>query len=424
MAPSTPPPSGTAHPSTSPATRITLSPTGTNTPIPTPLHPKATLPLLTACVFLIGTGEWVMVGLLPTLAADLNRPLPAVGRLVTWYALVVTVAGPVVTVAVLRLSRRRALLGLLGVFVVGNAGAALADGAGMLAAARVVTALTHSTSFATALVIAVSAAPAAQRGRAIAVVAAGWNLATVLGAPLGTWIGGRYGWRTTFGGIAALSVLVLIAVALVVRPPEPRTRPAPRAEVRSLLGRDAIRVLAVTVLAQAGLFTLHTYIAPLLDDVSGFSPDAVTLLLAVFGGGALLGNVLDGRFADRAPQRALPATLLTLAAVLAALAVASHARWSAALTVLVLGVVSAVLIPLLQERALAAAPGAPTLITAVTASAFNLGTAGGSALGGQALGSGLALDDLAWLGGLLVTAAAVLAAVRPGRVPSRAPAAP
>ncbi|MBZ4321513.1 MFS transporter [Streptomyces sp. SCA2-4] len=365
-----------------------------------------------------------MVGLLPELAADLKQPIPAVGGLVTGYALVVTVAGPVVTVAMLRLPRRRALMALLVVFAAGNAGAALAGGVGALAVARMVTALTHSTAFATALVIAVSAAPAAHRGRAISVVAAGWNLATVLGTPLGTWVGGRYGWRTTFWGIAALSVLVLVAVAVLVRPVEPSQRPAPRAEVRALLGRGTARVLAVTVLAQAGLFTLYTYISPLLGDVSGFDADAVTLLLAAFGAGALLGNVLGGRLADRDPERALRATLLVLAAVLASFALSSHARWTAALTVLVLGLVSAALIPLLQERALAAAPGAPTLITAVTASAFNLGTAGGSALGGQALGSGsglgggggggMGLDDLAWLGGLVVAAAAVLAFKRPG----------
>ncbi len=351
-----------------------------------------------------------MVGLLPGLAAELRQPLPAVGSLVTWYALVVTVAGPVVTVAVLRLPRRRALLGLLVLFIAGNAAAALAGGLGTLAAARMVTALTHSTAFATALVIAVSTTTTAHRGRAIAVVAAGWNLATVLGAPLGTWIGGRYGWRATFWGIAILSALVLLAVAALVRPADPGTRPAPRAEVRALLGRGPARVLAATVLAQAGLFTVHTYISPLLGDVSGFSANAVTLLLAAFGVGALFGNVLGGRLADRAPEHALRTTLFVLAAVLASLALASHTRPTAALTVPLLGLVTAALIPLLQERALAAVPGAPTLITAVTASAFNLGTAGGSALGGQALGSGLGLHDLPWLGALVVTAAATLTA--------------
>ncbi|MEU5127633.1 MFS transporter [Streptomyces mobaraensis] len=402
MAPSTPP--GTVpHPTPAPP----VQPPNSRRSQP---HPAAVLATLTACVFLVGTSEWVMVGLLPGLAAELRQPLPAVGSLVTWYALVVTVAGPVVTVAVLRLSRRRALLALLGLFIAGNAAAALADGLGTLAAARMATALTHSTAFATALVIAVSTTPAAHRGRAISVVAAGWNLATVLGAPLGTWIGGRYGWRATFWGIAVLGGLVLLAVAALVRPPDPRTRPAPRAEVRALLGRGPARVLAVTVLTQAGLFTVHTYISPLLGDVSGFSANAVTLLLATFGVGALLGNVMGGRLADRAPERALGATLFVLAAVLASLTLTSHTRPTAALTVPLLGLVTAVLIPLLQERALAAAPGAPTLITAVTASAFNLGTAGGSALGGQALGSGLGLHDLPWLGALVVTAAAALAA--------------
>ncbi|MCT2594664.1 MFS transporter [Streptomyces sp. N2-109] len=369
------------------------------------------LATLTTCVFLVGTAEWVMVGLLPDLSADLDLPLPAVGSLVTWYALTVTVAGPLVTVLLLRFDRKRALLGLVALFVAGNATAALAGGFGMLVAARMVTALTHSTAFAVALVIAVSMSPAAYRGRAISVVAAGWNLATVFGAPLGTWIGGQYGWRATFWSIAGLSALALAAVAVLVRAPAAKTVPRAGAEVRALLDRRVATVLVIVIAAQAGLFTVYTYVVPLLREVSGFGPTAATVLLAVFGFGALSGNVLGGRLADRAPWGALCVLLAGLASVLGLFTFTSRAQVTAAVTVLVLGMIAGALIPLLQERALAAAPGAPTLVTAVVASAFNLGIAGGSGLGGEALGGGFGLGDgpggglglgqLPWIGGLV-----------------------
>ncbi|MFE0335517.1 MFS transporter [Streptomyces sp. NPDC058955] len=366
--------------------------------------------MLTACVFVVGTAEWVMVGLLPQLSADWHRPLPAVGSLVTWYALVVTIAGPLVTVGMLQLARRPTLLVLLGIFVAGNLAAALAGSFNLLVAARMLTALAHSTAFATAMVIAVDMVPAARRGRAVAVVTAGWNLATVLGAPLGTWIGDHFGWRTTFGAIATLAALVLCGVAALVRPPTAHEAARPGGEVRGLLRPRVALVLAIIVVAQGGLFTAYTYIAPLLQQVSGFTPSAVTTLLALFGLGAVGGNLLGGRLADHAPWAGLCVLLAGLAAALAVFSFTSRIRWTAAVTVLALGVIAAALIPLLQDRTLAAAPAAPTLVTAISASAFNLGVAGGSQLGGHALTAGLTLTDLPWIGGLLAGGAVLIAA--------------
>ncbi|MER5478640.1 MFS transporter [Streptomyces sp. NPDC002734] len=386
------------------------APLETETTVSSVRHCGAALAVLTACVFVVGTAEWVMVGLLPELSADWHRPLPTVGSLVTWYALVVTVAGPLVTLGMLRLARRHALLVLLGVFVAGNLAAALAGSFNALVAARMLTALTHSTAFATAMVIAVAMMPAARRGRAIAVVTAGWNLATVLGAPLGTWIGDHYGWRITFWAITALAALVLCSVTVLVRPPALRAIPRPLDEVRGLLRLRVGLVLTIIAVAQAGLFTAYTYIAPLLQQVSDFTPSAVTTLLALFGLGAVAGNVLGGRLADRASWAGLCSLLVALAGVLAAFGFTSRIQWTSALTVLVLGVVAAALIPLLQERALAAAPAAPTLVTAISASAFNLGVAGGSQLGGYALTTGLALTDLPWTGALLAAGAVLIAA--------------
>jgi DHA1 family inner membrane transport protein len=374
------------------------APASPEAPALSALRRTTVLAVLTGCVFVVGTAEWVMVGLLPRLSADLHRPLPATGSLVTWYALVVTVAGPLVTVLMLRVARRRALLMLLAVFVAGNLAAALAGSFGAL------------MMFALAMVIAVTMVPAARRGRAVAIVTAGWNLATVLGAPLGTWVGDNYGWRTTFWAIATLAALVLCAVAALVRPPAPQEGARPGSEVRAVFRPRVALVLAIIVVAQAGLFTTYTYIAALLRQVSGFTPTAVTTLLALFGLGAVGGNVLGGRIADRSPQAGLCALLTALTSVLAAFAFTSRIQWAAAATVLVLGVIAAALIPLLQDRALAAAPEAPTLVTAISASTFNLGVAGGSRLGGQALTAGLTLPDLPWIGALLAGGGVLLAA--------------
>ncbi|MCX5328641.1 MULTISPECIES: MFS transporter [unclassified Streptomyces] len=371
---------------------------------------RAVLALLTACVFVMGTAEWVMVGLLPELSTDLHRPLPTVGVLATVYALVVAVAGPVVTLGMLGITRHRTLLILLGVFVAGNAAAALATGSGVLAAARMLTALTHSTVFATALVIAVTTVPGGRRGRAIAVITAGWNLAMVLGAPLGTWIGDHYGWRTTFAGIAILGAAILTATSVLVRPAAPETAGRPGGEVREMLKPKVAAVLALIVVAQAVLLTTYTYIAPLLRQVSGFTAAGVTTLLALFGLGSIAGNILGGRLADRAPWAALCALLAVLATVLAAFTLTSQSRWAAAATVLILGVIAGALIPLLQDRALASALKAPTLVTAVSASAFNLGVAADSTLGGRAVTAGSSLDDLPWISALVTLAAVGLAA--------------
>lgn len=185
-----------------------------------------------------------------------------------------------------------------------------------------------------------------------------------------------------------------------------------------MLRPRAALVLAIIVVAQAGLFTTYTYIAPLLRQVSGFTDSAVTLLLALFGLGAVGGNILGGRLADRAPWAGLCTVLTALAGVLAAFTLTSEVQWAAATTVLTLGVIAAALIPLLQDRALAAAPEAPTLVTAISASAFNLGVAGGSQLGGQALTTGLTLHDLPWTGALVAGGAVLLAAAAARRSPT------
>ncbi|MGY0062382.1 MFS transporter [Streptomyces sp. LZ34] len=389
---------------------------------------RLALGALAACLFVVVTAEYVVVGLLPELSDDLRVSVPTAGLLVTGYALATTVGGPLVTALTLRAPRKRALLGLLVVFTAGNLVAASADGFGLLMAARVLTALTHSTFFAITLVTAAAMVPEARRGRAVAFVSTGLNLATVLGAPLGTWIGNAHGWRAVFWTLGAVSALAFVAVGLFVPAIRPDATPRLRDGLAALRARRAVVLLAVTLVAETGFFVVYTYIAPILGGVAGFGERSVTALLVVFGGGALVGNIVGGRLADRRPQGSLRALIGALATGLAVFAVTSHWAATAAVTVFGLGVVAFALVPVLQTRAVAAAPDAPTLAVSAYTSVFNLAIAAGSWLGGRVLGSGgLGLTTLAPVGALVVLAALGLAADRvftgrggvTGRRPSR-----
>jgi MFS transporter, DHA1 family, inner membrane transport protein len=371
---------------------------------------RLALGALAACLFVVVTAEYVVVGLLPGLSDDLRVSVPTAGLLVTGYALATTVGGPLVTALTLRAPRKAALLGLLVVFTAGNLVAASADGFGLLMAARVLTALTHSTFFAITVVTAAAMVPEARRGRAVAFVSMGLNLATVLGAPLGTWIGNTHGWRAVFWALGAVSALAFVAVGLLVPAIRPDAAPRLRDGLVALRARRAVVLLAVTLVTQTGFFVVYTYIAPILGDVTGFGERSVTALMVVFGGGALVGNIVGGRLADRRPQGSLRALIGAMAAGLAVFAVTSHWAATAVVTVFGLGVVAFALVPVLQTRAVAAASDAPTLAVSAYTSVFNLAIAAGSWLGGRVLGSGgLGLTALAPVGALVVLAGLGLA---------------
>ncbi|MGP4021536.1 MFS transporter [Saccharopolyspora sp. 5N708] len=353
---------------------------------------------LMACVFAIGTAEYAVIGVLPDIAIDLRVSVGMTGLLVTGYALTVALAGPVVTAVTTRMPRKALLIGLIAVFAAGNALAAVAGSFGLLMIARVLAALVHSTFFAVGLVQAVSLVAEERRGWAIAVVSAGLNLATVFGAPLGTFIGHEFGWRVTFWSIAALSLVATGLVAVSVPTAAEVGTSSLRTEIKSLGSRAVFVVVAVTVLTQIALFTPYTYITTILTDVSGFAAEAVAWLLMAFGVGGLVGNLVGGRLADVAPWGSVRGLLAGMAVVLGVFGLAAESRIAAGVGVFVLGVVSCALIPALQSRAFAAAAGAPTLTVAVNTSAFNLGNAGGAWIGGRVLDGGGSPHWLIWIG--------------------------
>ncbi|WP_107101880.1 MFS transporter, partial [Streptomyces silaceus] len=382
------------------------------------------LPLfsLMLCVFGVGTAELVVAGILPAIAGDLDVSLSDAGLLVTAYALGVVVAGPVVTLAGSRIPRKPLLLGLMTLFVLSNALAALAPGYGVLMTARVLSALTHCTLFAVCIVVASGMAAPGKEASAVSQVAVGLNLATVLGVPLGVLIEQHLGWRAAFWSIAALSLLALALVAALL-PADDGTAErggGAAAELRVLRGRRVQLAIVITALAMAAVFTAYTFVTPILTDLGGFAPSTVSWLLLLLGGGSLVGNLIGGRLADRALMPSLVGVLAVLGADLALMALGARVSWLLIALLVVFGAAYFAVMPALQARILTSAgDGAPTLAVAVNIGAFNLGIAFGAWFGGRLLGLDLGLRVVIAAAALL-SWAAMLIAVRELAVDRRA----
>lgn len=357
------------------------------------------IPLLALAIsaFAIGTTEFVIMGLLPNVARDLAVSIPSAGLLVTGYALGVAVGAPLLAVLTSRMPRKLALQLLMAVFVVGNVLCAVAPGYGLLMVARVVTSFAHGSFFGIGAVVAASLVPAEKRASAIALMFTGLTLANVLGVPFGTFIGQEFGWRATFWIVAGLGVLSALGVTALV-PNRHDAGPSNLGhEVRVLKDRQVWLALAMTVIGFGGVFVVFTYIAPILEQVGGFSPRGVTLVLVLFGVGLTIGNTIGGKLADRALMPSLMGILIALALVMAVFATTSHSQTGTIVTVFVWGIAAFATVPPLQTRVVEKAKAAPNLASTLNIGAFNVGNAGGAWLGGVVLERGHALDSLPWV---------------------------
>jgi DHA1 family inner membrane transport protein len=371
------------------------------------------LPLLALAIasFGIGTTEFIIMGLLPDLSRDLGVSIPRAGMLVTAYALGVTFGAPLVALAMARLPRKTALLALLGVFIVGNFLCAVAPTYTLLLLARILTALCHGAFFGIGAVVASGLVPREQRSRAIALMFAGLTLATIFGVPAGTALGQWAGWRASFWAIVPIGVIATIAVAVLV------PRQAEAAPVRLLREFGVLRrpqvllAMSMSTLSSASLFSVFTYITPLLENVTGLSPHSVTFVLVLFGVGVTIGNLVGGRLADWRQTPALIGIFLVYALVGAVLVYASHAAVPAIVCVLVWGAVSLSPGAALQTRVVDHAFEAPNLASTLNQSAFNLGNAIGAWTGGAALSLGASYDRLPWLASGFAASALVLALI-------------
>jgi len=352
---------------------------------------------LTAGAFGIGTTEFIIMGLLIQVAADMHVSVPAAGLLISGYALGVFVGAPLLTLATRRLPRKSVLLALMAIFTAGNTACALAPDYTTLMLARVLTSLAHGTFFGVGSVVATGLVAENRRASAIATMFAGLTVATLLGVPFGAWFGLMLGWRAAFWAVAAIGVVAFVVLAIFVPGGVGRVEKA--ASIReelAVLARPQVQLgLAMTVLGFAGLFTVFTYIQPILTRLTGFSDQAVSPILLVFGAGLSLGNLAGGRFADRSMSRALIGTLAGLAVVLVALAPGLFAKVPAVLLVGLLGAAAFATVAPLQLRVLEKAGTAGlNLASSLNIAAFNLGNALGAWLGGETIDRGLGLAAL------------------------------
>jgi DHA1 family inner membrane transport protein len=366
---------------------------------------------LTAGAFGIGTTEFVIMGLLLQVATDLHVTIAGAGLLISGYALGVAVGAPLLTIATRTLPRKTVLLALMAIFTLGNLACALAPGYEWLMAARVVTSLAHGTFFGVGAVVATGLVPADKRASAISIMFTGLTAATLLGVPAGAWLGLHFGWRSAFWAVTAIGVLAFIVLAVFVPRSAADTKPAPLRDELAVLARPQVLLgLAMTVLGYAGVFVVFTYIQPLLTRLAGLPEAAVSPILLVFGGGLAAGNLLGGKLADKAPMRAVLATLAVLAVVLGSMLLALHTPVSTVIFVAVLGIAAFATVSPLQLRVLEKASGAgQNLASSLNIAAFNLGNALGAWVGGVVIERGPGLGALGWVAALITLAGLVIA---------------
>ncbi|MGI6245124.1 MAG: MFS transporter [Pseudochelatococcus sp.] len=359
---------------------------------------------LAAASFCIGTTEFVIMGLLPEVAADLGVSIPAAGHLVSGYALGVVVGAPIVAIATNGLPRKATLIALTCVFIIGNVLCAIAPSYWLLMGARVVTAFCHGAYFGIGAVVAAGLVARNRRAQAVALMFGGLTLANILGVPAGTALGQQFGWRATFWavaliGVAAAALLVLLVPANIANPKAGIMR-----EFR-VLGRSQVMLaMGMSVLASASLFCVFTYIAPLLREVSGLAPHHVTWVLLLFGVGITIGNFLGGRLADWRLMSSLAVIFAGLIGLLVAMHFAAPVWQAAVAVIFVWGIVDFAVTAPLQIRVVDTASEAPNLASSLNQAAFNLGNASGAWIGGTALTLGMGYDGLPLVSAVLAAA--------------------
>ncbi|MFD8508440.1 MFS transporter [Streptomyces sp. NPDC059687] len=362
--------------------------------------------------FGIGTTEFVMMGLLPDVADDLRISIPAAGHLVSAYALGVVIGAPLLAAVTARMSRRTVLIGLMVLFVLGNALSALAPDYHWLLAARFLSGLPHGAFFGVGAVVATNLVAPQRKARSVSLMFLGLTVANIAGVPVATLMGQDLGWRATFLGVSVIGAAAIASLFLLI--PKDHTH-APsgglRGELVALRSLPVWLALGTTVAGFGALFSAYSYVTPMLTDAAGYADASVTLLLALFGVGATIGNLVGGRLSDHSLRGTLFGGLTSMVVVLLLFPLLMGAQWSAALAVTLLGAAAFITGSPLQLMVMEKASAGPSLASSANQAAFNLANAGGAWIGGLALAAGFGVTSPALAGAALAVLGLAVAGV-------------
>lgn len=383
---------------------------------------KINFPLLALAIgaFAIGTTEFSPMGLLPVIAKGVDVSIPVAGMLISAYAIGVMVGAPLMTLLLSHRARRNALIFLMAIFTLGNVLSAIAPDYTTLLLSRIITSLNHGAFFGLGSVVAASVVPKHKQASAVATMFMGLTIANIGGVPAATWLGETIGWRMSFLATAGLGVVAMMSLWLSLPKGFGGERPNVKQEMSVLMRPQVLSALLTTVLGAGAMFTLYTYIAPVLHNIASASPLFVTAMLVLIGVGFSIGNYLGGKFADRSVTGTLKGFLLLLIAVMVAIPWVAQNEIGAAISMVVWGAATFAVVPPLQMRVMRVAHEAPGLSSSVNIGAFNLGNALGAAAGGAVISGGLGYSFVPVMGAIIAGVALLVVLLSGRRQPEEA----
>ncbi|MBK0015348.1 MFS transporter [Kosakonia sp. S42] len=364
---------------------------------------KINFPLLALAIgaFGIGTTEFSPMGLLPVIAQGVGVSIPAAGMLISAYAIGVMVGAPLMTLLLSHRGRRNALIFLMAIFTVGNVLSAIAPDYATLMIARIITSLNHGAFFGLGSVVAASVVAKEKQASAVATMFMGLTIANIGGVPAATWVGETIGWRMSFMATAGLGVISMVSLFFSLPKGGAGARPNVRNELAVLMRPQVLTALLTTVLGAGAMFTLYTYISPVLRTLTDATPVFVTAMLVLIGVGFSIGNFLGGKLADRSVTGTLKGFLLLLIVIMLAIPLLARSEIGAAIAMVVWGAATFAVVPPLQMRVMRVAHEAPGLSSSVNIGAFNLGNALGAAAGGAVISGGLGYSFVPVMGAII-----------------------
>ena len=371
---------------------------------------KVNYPLLALAVgaFGIGTTEFSPMGLLPVIAKGVDVSIPAAGMLISAYAVGVMVGAPLMTLLLSHRARRNALIFLMAIFTLGNVLSAIAPDYTTLMLSRIITSLNHGAFFGLGSVVAASVVPKDKQASAVATMFMGLTIANIGGVPAATWLGETIGWRMSFLATAGLGVIAIIGLWLSLPKGGAGEKPDVKRELSVLVRPQVLSALLTTVLGAGAMFTLYTYISPVLHTITDATPAFLTLMLVLIGVGFSIGNYLGGKFADRSVSGTLKGFLLLLMLIMLAIPFLARTEIGAAFSMVVWGAATFAVVPPLQMRVMRVAHKAPGLSSSVNIGAFNLGNALGAVAGGAVISGGLGYSFVPVMGAIVAGVALLL----------------